>query len=160
MNTSSLALVAFQRHLGDVFISPQDLTFSTEVGIGDQALVEKGYLRISMPDYCFKAECAIKSFRPEVTLDPRDIKKVVEEAKALRALQHRYSITFRDVAQHHWISGTSGAPTCTPTCPSINGAHSYTSLSRSCMHAGTLPASWASAPTAPAAAARSTDRCS
>lgn len=88
-----LSLLAFQHHLGSLFISPHDLTFSREIGLGETVLVEQGYTAAGSSSYASemtKVECAIKSFRNSaVALSPEHITATIKEAKILRTLSHR-----------------------------------------------------------------------
>lgn len=64
-----LALIAFKQHCGDLFISPGQLEFVTEMGITPLTLVEKGRLHIETACMSTSVVCAVKSFRPSVS-DP------------------------------------------------------------------------------------------
>ncbi len=81
----SLAMLAFKKMLGSLYIDPTTLGFFNEAGEGDFVVVEKGYW--TPPGQCTIVVC-IKSFKPGVLSTPQDVQFMIAEAKRLENAEH------------------------------------------------------------------------
>jgi hypothetical protein len=82
---ATLPLLAFQHHVGDLYIDPSQLEFVCELGVGDLALVEQGrwYPRDAEPQ-----DVVVKGYKPHIIAVPEDFRELLLEASKLHRLQH------------------------------------------------------------------------
>lgn len=98
-STASLPLLAFQHHVGSLYIDPDDLQHVCELGEGALGLVEKGRLRRADPRagadaagnpqaVAAAATVVVKSYRPRVVAAPEDFRELLMECGKLAQLEH------------------------------------------------------------------------
>lgn len=83
----TLPLLAFQHHVGQLYIDPANIQFVRELRQSDLAIVEQGRLR--RPDSGKAVNVVCKVWRPFVVSTPQDFRELLLEASKLHRLQHR-----------------------------------------------------------------------
>ena len=82
---ATLPLLAFQHHVGALYIDPADLRFIIELGVGELALVEKGeWTKTGQQPQAV----VVKGYKPHVIATPEDFRELLLEANKLKRLQH------------------------------------------------------------------------
>lgn len=82
---SNLPLLAFQHHVGQLFIDPGEIEFVCSLGDGELALVEKGRWHTQnglLP-------VVVKGYKPFVVGSPQDFRELLLEASKLHRLRHK-----------------------------------------------------------------------
>lgn len=118
-NQNVLPLLAFQHHVGSLFIAPEEIEFVSELGVGDLAIVEKGRWHRSNADgrVC---SIVVKGYKPFVIGGPEDFRELLLEASKLHRLRHP-CVSPPHTAAHSQLSSqqpcsTQHAVTCAPAC--------------------------------------------
>jgi hypothetical protein len=82
---ATLPLLAFQHHVGALYIDPSDLKFICELRVGELALVEQGKW---IKDAQKPQAVVVKGYKPHVIATPEDFRELLLEANKLKRLQH------------------------------------------------------------------------
>ncbi len=83
----TLPLLAFQHHVGQLYVDPQQIQFSRGLGQSELCVVEQGrLLRANGGGKPVNIVC--KVFRPFVVSTPQDFRELLLEASKLHRLQH------------------------------------------------------------------------
>lgn len=83
---SALPLLAFQHHVGQLYIDPADLQFICELSSSsDLAVVERA--KFHQPG-SKPVNVTVKVWRPFVVATPADFRELLLEASLLRRLEH------------------------------------------------------------------------
>jgi hypothetical protein len=85
LGSGSLPLLAFQHHVGSLYITPEEIEFVCALGTGDLALVEQG--RWHRADGSVRS-VVVKGWKPDVIATPQDFRELLLEASKLHRLQH------------------------------------------------------------------------
>ncbi len=91
MSAVPLPLVAFQHHVGPLYLDPARLDFVSELGVGEFALVEKGRLRPASDgsvQHTAGDDVVVKSYAPHVMATPEDVRELLLEANRLKRFHH------------------------------------------------------------------------
>jgi hypothetical protein len=83
--SSLLPLIAFQHHVGSLFIPPEEVDFVCELGVGDLAIVEHGRWRRGASS---TLPVVVKGYKPFVVGSPQDFRELLLEASKLHRLRH------------------------------------------------------------------------
>jgi hypothetical protein len=83
--SSLLPLIAFQHHVGSLFIPPEEIDFVCELGVGDLAVVEHGRWRRGASS---TLPVVVKGYKPFVVGSPQDFRELLLEASKLQKLRH------------------------------------------------------------------------
>lgn len=81
----TLPLLAFQHHVGQLYIDPADLQWGKGLGQSELAVVEQGRWRKSDGKF---TSIVCKVWRPFVVATPQDFRELLLEASKLHRLQH------------------------------------------------------------------------
>eukprot|EP00775_Hariotina_reticulata_P003117 gene3117-3395_t len=85
LGSGSLPLLAFQHHVGSLYITPEEIEFICALGTGDLALVEQGRWHRADGSIC---NVVVKGWKPDVIATPQDFRELLLEASKLHRLQH------------------------------------------------------------------------
>lgn len=81
----TLPLLAFQHHVGQLYIDPAEIQWVRELGNSDLAIVEQGRWRRADGS---TTNIVCKVWRPFVVATPQDFRELLLEASKLHRLQH------------------------------------------------------------------------
>lgn len=81
----TLPLLAFQHHVGQLYIDPASIQFAKGLGQSDLCIIEQGRLQRANGK---PVNIVCKVFRPFVVQTPADFRELLLEASKLHRLQH------------------------------------------------------------------------
>lgn len=81
----TLPLLAFQHHVGKLYIDPAEIQFAKGLGQSDLCIVEQGRWKGPNGKH---TSIVCKVWRPDVVATPQDFRELLLEASKLHRLQH------------------------------------------------------------------------